>query len=259
MVNLSKYSAISDLQIEALKEKFAVNIEFTTADILAFYQEFQPKVPKSTVNWRVYELVKTGVLERAGRGRFIRGTGPRFYPPIRLQLKKLSEKIKTKFPYIQYCLWENDIVRSFQQHLSSSRFILIDVEKESMQAVFEYLKENFKHIWLKPDTETIYHYILPEKQSIIVRHLISEAPLQTCENIPTVTIEKMLVDLFTDNEFEYLEGTELVSVFRNARDRFPINQSKLLRYAGRKGQRQELQAFLEKNNFIKKSFNSHDF
>ncbi|MHA4811483.1 DUF6577 family protein [Flavitalea flava] len=50
--------------------------------------------------------------------------------------------------------------------------------------------------------------------------------------------EKMLVDLFTDNEFEYLEGNELISVFKNAWDHFPVNQSKLLRYAGRKGQRQ---------------------
>lgn len=151
------------------------------------------------------------------------------------------------------------MVRGFQQHLSSSRFILIDVEKESMQAVFEYLKEDSKHIWLKPDRETIYRYILPERENIIVRHLISQAPLQTCQNIPTVTIEKILVDLFKDNEFEYLQGNELLSIFKNAWDRFPINQSKFLRYAARKGQRQELQTFLENNNFTKKKFNSRDF
>jgi hypothetical protein len=250
--------AIHDLQIDALKETFGVNIEFTTADILAFYRRFQPTIPASTVNWRVYELVKTGILERTGRGRFIIGSGTPFSLPVRPSLAKLSAKIKAAFPYTQYCVWESDIIRGFQQHLSFSKFILVDVEKDATQAIFDFLKDLYPSVWLKPDPATIDRYILAGKESIIVRHLISEAPLQTNSNTPTITIEKMLVDLFTDNEFEYLRGQELRRIFDNAWDRYSVNLNKLLRYAARKGQREELEAFLEENNFTKKRFNPHD-
>ncbi|HXD78711.1 MAG TPA: DUF6577 family protein [Puia sp.] len=250
--------ATSDLHIDELKETFGVNIEFTTADILAFYRRFQPDVPASTVNWRVYELVKTGMLERTGRGKFIIGSGIPFNLTVRPALVNLSGKIKAAFPYIKYCIWESEMLRGFQQHLSFSKFILVDVEKDAAQAIFDFLKERYPYVWLKPDATTMDRYILTGGRNIIVRHLISEAPIQVSSTVPTVTIEKMLVDLFTDNEFDYLRGEELRRICVNAWNSYSVNLNKLLRYASRKGQREELQAFLEKNNFTKKRFNPSD-
>jgi len=203
------------------------------------------------------------MIERTGRGRFTVGPGVAFNPPITPSLKRLSAKIKTTFPYITYCVWETDMVRSFQQHLPGAKFILIDVEKDSTQAVFDYLHDRSDHVWLKPDNKTMDRYILsgnigPRRENLVVRQLITEAPIQTCFAVPTVTLEKMLADLFADGEFGYLQGQELLVVFQNAWDRYSINTSKLLRYAARKGQRQEIQEFLETNNFAKKNLTRRD-
>ena len=58
---------------------------------------------------------------------------------------------------------------------------------------------------------------------IIVRSLVSEAPLQFINNTPTVTIEKLLVDALVDEEFEFLKGNEINHVYNNAFDRYSVN------------------------------------
>jgi hypothetical protein len=54
----------------------------------------------------------------------------------------------------------------------------------------------------------------------------------------------ILADIFKDREFAYLQGNELLSVFRNAVEHYTINLSKLLRYADRKGKKEEIRSFI---------------
>lgn len=251
MINWTKYLIIKDLHITRLEEKFAGSEELTTKDLLAFFKELNENVPKSTVNWRVYELVRNGILERVGKGRFILGSESKFHPSISIQIKQLNYKIKKQFPFISYCLWDNGMIKPFHQHLPSFRFILVDAEKEVMESLFVFFKEEYKNTYLKPDKEMMDKYIIQDKDSIVVRQLISESPTQVIDEVATVTIEKMLVDIFADHEFEYLKGSELLVIFKNAFDHFTINKSKLLRYASRKGQQEKLLKLLEENNLIK--------
>jgi hypothetical protein len=126
----------------------------------------------------------------------------------------------------------------------------VDIEKDAVESVFLFLKEKYKNVFLKPDKEMMDMYVVSNKNSIIVRQLISESPIQKEKGIPTVTIEKLVVDIFYDNEFEYLKGSELLSVIKNIFDNFTVSKSKLLRYASRKGKQDIILSFLEKNNII---------
>ncbi len=153
------------------------------------------------------------------------------------------------------------MIKTFQHHLSGSKFMLVDVEKEGSAAVFDFIKDHVRQqVWLKPNEETISRYILQANTiSIIIRQLTTEAPLQFIQSVPTVTIEKMLVDLYGDDEFNYMDNNEKAGIFRNAYERFTINQNKLLRYAARKSKRKKIATFLAENNLIKKTFGNHDF
>jgi hypothetical protein len=91
-----------------------------------------------------------------------------------------------------------------------------------------------------------YDYFPDLQNLIVVRELITEAPIQTIKKIPTITIEKLLVDLFGDKEFEYLQGNELFIIYKNAFDKYTVNESKLLRYASRKGKRGKISNLLKK-------------
>jgi hypothetical protein len=206
------------------------------------------------VNWRVYELAKKGILERVGKGKFLWGSETKFHPSISVPLKQLNYKIKKQFPFISYCLWDNGMLKPFHLHLPGSRFILADVEKDVMESLFVFFKKEYKNTYLKPDKEMMDKYIMQDNDSIIVRQLISESPTQVTDEVTTVTIEKMIVDIFSDHEFEYLKGSELLLIVRNAFDQFTINKSKLLRYASRKGQQEKLSRFLEDNHFTDSRF-----
>jgi|688.fasta_scaffold2443730_1 hypothetical protein len=51
------------LEKELIKE-FKNKIEFTTSDVRVFYQKQQKDIKNSTVNWKIYHLVKEGVIVR---------------------------------------------------------------------------------------------------------------------------------------------------------------------------------------------------
>ena len=77
--------------------------------------------------------------------------------------------------------------------------------------------------------------------------MVTESPLETIEKLKTPSLEKILVDIFSNEMWESLQGYELVRIFENATNRYSINKSKLLRYATRKGKKEEIINFLNTN------------
>ena len=78
-----------------------------------------------------------------------------------------------------------------------------------------------------------------------MRSVVTGSPTQLARNVPTTTIEKLLVDLFSDKEFEFLQGYELTHIFNNAFSKYTINIDKLLRYASRKAKREQISEFIK--------------
>lgn len=141
------------------------------------------------------------------------------------------------------------MINEFAQHLSAYPFILVDVERDVSESVFFRLKEEFKGVFFRPG-ETIINDLLPDFHlPIIVRYLASESPLNEVNNIFTVTIEKLLADVFCDMEFNFLAGSERRAIFSNAYFKYVVNENKLLRYAARKGRRPDLHKYLQEGNF----------
>ncbi len=88
-------------------------------------------------------------------------------------------------------------------------------------------------------------YVYNEKNAVIVIPLMSEAPVQKYNGAITVTIEKLLVDVFcTKNIFYYLEDQDLQNIFVSAYSKYTINENRLLRYANRRKKKKELVTFL---------------
>lgn len=186
------------------------------------------------------ELIKKGILERIGRGKFKFGKELLFIPEISSKILKINKLLKNNLPFIKYCLWNSDIINEFSLHINKINYTIIDTEKEVAKSVFFLLKENYKHVFYKANKEMYYDYFPEIQNVIIIRDLITEAPIKTVKKTPTVTIEKLLVDLYSDIEFEYLQGNELSFIFENAFNKYTINESKLLRYASRKGKKSKI-------------------
>lgn len=235
-----------NLHIDKLKEAFTKNEVFTTSHIFQFYQKFEPGMLKSTVNWRVYELVNRDVLERIGKGKFRLGSGTLFTPDLNTKHFKVSAAIKENLPFTSFCIWDSSFIKEFSQHVSNTSFTLVDVERSSEESVYYLLKKQFSRVFLMPGKEMLNNYISDLKKTILVRTLVSEAPCREIRNTPVATLEKILVDIFTDEEFAYLRGNEMIIIFKTAFERYTINESKLIRYADRKRKKEQILIFLKK-------------
>jgi len=122
--------------------------------------------------------------------------------------------------------------------------MLVDIERDAEESVYQLLKEQFNQVFLLPGKDMLNNYIGDLKKPILVRTLVSETPYKEVRNVPVATLEKILVDIFSDEEFAYLRSNELVLIFKSAFERYTISESKLIRYADRKRKKKLLLDFL---------------
>ncbi len=233
------------LNYTGIKKTFSNSKYISTDDLFNFYQSIEPTVKKKTVNWRIYKLVHNGKLQRIGRGKYILGKAKKYIPVISAKEIKIGKLIKKEFPFINYCIWSTSILNEFTQHLSAFRFIVVEVDKDALESVYFSLKENFNPSFKKPSREIVEEFISDQPNSIIINPLVSEAPVEKINNVSTTIPEKLLVDIFCDkNLFYFLQGNELANIYKNAFEKYTINQSKLLRYADRRRKKKQIEAFI---------------
>jgi len=190
-------------------------------------------------------LVELGIIQRVGRGVFKLGETIKFQPEISTTLTKKYNEIKSNFLFIELCIWNTAIINEFSQHQSNRRLIIIETDKDANESIFYFLKERYDNIFLNPDRVILEQYVIDIPNAIIIRPLLSESPLQEVKKVNTITIEKMLVDIYCDTDlFGAFQGNEKKIIFSEAFKKYTINNNKLLRYASRRGRKEEIERFI---------------
>jgi hypothetical protein len=233
------------LHIPELRQEFQAVDSFSTADILSFYSKYGPEVPRTTINWRVYQLVNQGVLQRIGRGLFKIGKGVAYFPEISRTEIRINNYIKKELPFLDYCIWNFNSIKEFSQHIPNVDLIIVEVERSATESLFYLLREKYKRVFHKSERDWHNAYSHGLDKTILIRPLVTEAPVQQVGKITSTTLEKLLVDVFCDDDFDFLQGSELVSIFKNAFQSYTINQSKMQRYASRKQKKEALLDFVK--------------
>lgn len=146
-------------------------------------------------------------------------------------------------------------------HQPGRYHLLVEVDKDVTESIFHFLGEKKKNIFLEPTDEVLSRYASKEKNAVIIKSLVSEAPVQLLQNVFTVTLEKMLVDIFCDEVlFAAQQGTEMQNIYRNAFDNYTINENKMLRYADRRRKKEAFLNYLQKiPNFRQQSPNAANY
>lgn len=125
----------------------------------------------------------------------------------------------------------------------SGRNIVVEVPKKMCDPVRICLKRHFPDVALMRNAclmiEDLHDFIL-------VKPLVSEAPLFDNDGVSVPELEKLLVDQESDTEYSGLKESEIQKEFQRAFELYPVNTSCLLRYAGRKGKKEEIQHRLER-------------
>ncbi len=231
--------------IEKLKVQFKDKSIFFTGDILKFFGKYEPGIKSSTVNWRIYNLVQNSVLKRIGVGKFNLSADKIYTPDITKKIKSLNSKLKLRFPFLTCCLWDTSVFNEFMLHQPGKFFFLVETEKNSTESVFYFLKENKYAVFHDPGEEIINKYMPEDKEPVIVKTLVSEAPVRNIDGVCSVSIEKMLVDIYCDSIlFSAQQGSELIYIFKEALTKYTVNENRMLRYANRRGKKEKFDNFL---------------
>ena len=200
--------------------------------------EYFINLPEKSLSQQLYRLIKTKRLIRQKQNLYCL-PAPQF--TISEEIKQLNEMLKKQFPFADFCLWSSEVLMPFMHHIPDINYIYADAENDVMESMFNFLKDNqTKPTFFRPSKKEFERYVI-KTEAIIIRCLITESPLQTVENVLVPTFEKILVDIAGDVEFDFLQGAEITYFYRNVLERNDINKRKLLRYASRRGRREEVE------------------
>ena len=222
---------------------------FTKKDITKFYKGHEELIKETTVNWRIHSLIKKGVVQRIGGGRYSISNQKEFPTLINSAMMDAAALIQTQFPFLDFCIWDTLILNNLSQNQSNLSIIVIETEKDSCEAIFNLLQENEKNVYLNPSQEIFDRYVTNQKEVIVTTSLITEAPVKKQGDMTTITLEKLLVDLFCDRiVLSSYAGIEMRRIFKHAFLKYQINESTLLRYAARRGKKHEIEQFIKDSN-----------
>ncbi|HLP59504.1 MAG TPA: DUF6577 family protein, partial [Candidatus Deferrimicrobium sp.] len=235
--------------IEEMNQRFPRGENFTREQLLTFYKQFDPQVKPGTFAWYLYILKKKHIIEHIQKGTYTISGKIRFFPVPGKKIQKIDNALKKNFAEVKYNLWTTGWLNEFTTHQQIKEITILEVEKDSMDSVFNNLRDNgFKNIFLKPDKTLMERYISEGSDAVVIKPAISRSPVQLVKKIPVPTLEKILVDIFCDEIiFYFYKGIELINIYNYALKKYALNLTMLFNYAGRRKREEALKAFMKEH------------
>jgi len=182
-----------------------------------------------------------------------------YQPLISKRVSALSILIQQHFE-IDYCISSTEWLGEFSLNQAFQHIILLETEKEFLAGIFDLIRSDFeREVYLNPDKKVFSLYVSSAVSPIVLKPLLSQAPIKEVSNIKVSSLEKMLVDLFVDEQTFYAyQGQEIVYVFEKAIQLYHLDYSRLFSYAARRKKKKALQQFIKENiKTFPKSILSH--
>ena len=119
----------------------------------------------------------------------------------------------------------------------NGRNLVVEVPRNSCDEVRTLLKTKFPDVAL---IKNAYAMVEDLHDFILVKPIISEAPLGVKDGVTVPELEKILVDHEADKEYASMTDSDIQKEFQRAFELYSVNTSRLLRYAARKGKKEEI-------------------
>lgn len=212
--------------------------------LVSSIKEDFPHWSDNTINMYLSKLKKEGKISTPSKGIYELGSISLFNPEVSDALKKIYNKIKREFPYITYSVWDSAWLNDLMQHQPFKHYLVVEVEKDASEPVFGFLNETIKNVFLNPNEEIFERYIQNMDEVVIVKNLISEAPLIETHKIVIPALEKLLVDMLADTNLFSAQQNETGFIMKTAMEKFAINELKMKRYALRRNRESEVEELI---------------
>ena len=194
-------------------------------------------------------LVSEGRLKRVSPGVYAAeyGGGQDFICIPDQRILSWNTELKKRFPFIDICIWDIKEITPLMHHIPSVKMILVEVPRETTEAVAQRMGELTDLLIMdNPSEQELKKYALG-REVVVVKPLVSQAPLTISNGVLTPRIEKLLVDILTDAAFYHLRGSESDYIYGNAFEGFRVNKKSLMRYASRRRKQNEVEQIIQRN------------
>ncbi len=239
----------------SLKEHFKYSNTIMKIDLSKFYLHEKPYLSDSELFWLIHSLKQEKIIKEIETDiyQLIPNLKTTHAPKIESRMLAIVQDLGKLLGLTDYCIWASDWFNPFMVHQVIRRFILIEVEQDAAEPVFNALRDNhYKDTFLmlhKSDELMLERYVFEAQEAIIVKKIISKSPIQKviAENttIKTPKLEKMLVDLFCEEQlFLAYKDYEQQNIFGNALTQHEINFKTLFSYAERRKKETQLREYL---------------
>lgn len=212
--------------------QFAETVDSFTATQYA--QTLEPNVSLHSIVNILNRMVRQGKLQRLQRGVYALAKQNVWRVVIGEQEKTVYDLIHLQFPLIRICVYNGETFAPLQHHLAFNQATYIEVERDSVESVFYRLQDAGYEVYRTPDQQIAYDYVDVKKKIVIVKPLVTQAPLMKQDKYYVPMLEKLLVDIRADKDFFYMQGIEATYMTETARQMYMLNEEKLQRYAKRR-------------------------
>ena len=255
---------VDRLRIKQLIAKFSKVKSISRNELKEFYEMYDPELKETTFRWMIYDLKKQKIMVAIDRGLYslvlnnnstyfnsnIMLVKKEYKPLVSKNLGKLYSVLKKQFPFLNICIWETSWLNEFMLHQPGKFISIIEVENGAEETVFYHLKANYNNVFIKPNLQELEWYIYNNSSSIVVKRLVSQAPLSDNKHIVTPKLEKILIDVFVEKDFFYpYQGQELINIYKYIFQYYQISLKSLVRYAERRKCKGPLKEYMQKLHF----------
>lgn len=203
---------------------------------------------EAAINLSLSLMLKNGELIKESWGTYIIPTQRKrlFIPVPSKEIRDINHLLKEEFPYTNICAWDPQIIVPFMQHIPHLNMLIVEIERIAMEPAFNLLQEKVseRRVIFNPSSEDYARYV-SGFPSIIVKPLISQAPLIDFGGINMPRLEKVMVDILGDIEFDFAREGELYTIIENLLSSFDVNCKALYRYADRRSRRSQVDSLLK--------------
>jgi hypothetical protein len=201
---------------------------YSAAAIKGWLQKRKLRCPPATLSRYLHAFTRAGLVFASGRGWYSSLATP--FTLNREPVLSLVQQLSQTFPLLEFSCWSTEQIASYGHHLLAKFAAFVHTERDAMESVFEFLRDQGYDAHLNPRGPAARQLTVRER-TVVVRPRVTTQPAE--EHF--VTIEGLLVDLFVEGrDLGLMDSGEYFQVFRNAARAGRIMLGGLTEYAGKR-------------------------
>lgn len=183
------------------------------------------RCPQATLNRYLHAFTREGRIHDAGRGWYSSLAKP--FTLDREPVSSLVRELNKTFPLVEFSCWSTEQIKGAMHHLLSRFVTFVNVEADSMESVWEHLRDAGWDAWLNPRGVEAARFAVRER-TVVVRRESRKSPSKE----PFAPIEKLLVELcFEARDLQLMALPEFHTMLANLAGTSRIQMGTLLSYA----------------------------